>query len=200
MSPRSTALLLRVGGGGDRIIRPLKCLTSILIKARDTLPCAPRDEPCRVTLCSMMLYRRNVPRGWLCSLIWSMMARRMPTFVLQASTTWRERQPLKEKKTGYFHFQKCQSRKGIHKYTVADPRYLSRIPIFIRPGSQILDPGSNNKNKKKRGKEHCWLSFLLAKNFTKLKIIFILNRYRKKFEPVDKDIYYITLYPNNCQK
>ncbi len=35
--------------------------------------------------------------------------------------------------------------------TVTDPECLSRIMIFIRPGSRIPEPGSNNNNNNKRG-------------------------------------------------
>jgi hypothetical protein len=46
-------------------------------------------------------------------------------------------------------------------YSVADPRCLSRILIFIHPRSY---------NNKKRGEISC-LTFFVATNFTKLKII-----------------------------
>ncbi len=56
-------------------------------------------------------------------------------------------------------------------------------------------PGSNN-NIKEEGEKFVVLPFLVAINFTKLKIILFLNRCRQKFEPIDKDFKYF--YPKNC--
>jgi hypothetical protein len=61
----------------------------------------------------------------------------------------------------------------IFGYTVADPGCLSRILIFIYPGSRIPDP--TTKTTKEEGKIFVVLTFCLATNFTKFKIILFLN-------------------------
>ncbi len=56
--------------------------------------------------------------------------------------------------------------------SVAYPECLSWIQIFFHPGSI--------NNKKGLGGKSGWLTFFLAINFLKLKIILFLNRLRKK--------------------
>ncbi len=72
---------------------------------------------------------------------------------------------------------------------------LSRIldPDFYP--SRISDSRSNNSNKVIGGKLLSY--FFMAKNFTKQKNILLLNtnRYRKKFDPIDKRIRVPTFYP-----
>jgi hypothetical protein len=62
------------------------------------------------------------------------------------------------------------------------------LPITY-PGSRISDPGSRSKNSNKREGWKKLLSYLfVATNFTKLKIILFLKCWRKKFEPVFKEL------------
>ncbi len=76
---------------------------------------------------------------------------------------------------------------------VADPRCLSRILIFIHPGSRISYPGSNNTTKREGEKIFFFLPFLVATNIIKLKIILFLNRKEIFFCQNTKN--YSTLYP-----
>jgi hypothetical protein len=61
--------------------------------------------------------------------------------------------------------------------SVADPGYLSRILIFIRPGSRI--PDTKTATKERGEKKLAVVHFFVATNFTKLKIILFL-KCRKK--------------------
>jgi hypothetical protein len=56
--------------------------------------------------------------------------------------------------------------------SVADPGCLSRILIFTHPGSRISDPKTATKE---RGEKNLIITFNVAINFTKLKIIFVLK-------------------------
>ncbi len=71
---------------------------------------------------------------------------------------------------------------------VADPWFLSRILIFFP--IRISDPGSNNNKKEEGEKIFRCLTFFVAINFTKLKIIYF-ESLREKFEPVDKEKYFL---------
>jgi hypothetical protein len=61
--------------------------------------------------------------------------------------------------------------------------------MFIPPGTRILDPDFSPyriQQQNKRGE-----NFYGATNFTKpLKIILFLSRYRKKFDPIGKELLY----------
>ncbi len=72
--------------------------------------------------------------------------------------------------------------------SVADPGCLSRIMIFIHPGSCISDPGSKNSNKREGWKKLVVITFYVATNFTKLQIILVLKCGRKKFGPIFKEL------------
>jgi hypothetical protein len=65
---------------------------------------------------------------------------------------------------------------------VADPRFVSRILIF-----SIRIPGPQQQKGLK--KNFFVLPLFVAINFTK-KVILLLNRFRKKFEPTDKELKY----------
>jgi hypothetical protein len=56
--------------------------------------------------------------------------------------------------------------------SVADPGCLSRILIFVHPGSRIPNPGSKNSNKREGWKKYyLFYLFFVATNITKFKII-----------------------------
>jgi hypothetical protein len=63
--------------------------------------------------------------------------------------------------------------------SVGDPGCLSRILIFIN--SRILDLGSQIQQQQKGKRKFFCLTSFEATNFTKLKIILFLNRYRQIF-------------------
>ncbi len=67
----------------------------------------------------------------------------------------------------------------------------SRILIFTHPGSRISNPGSRiQKQQQKRGvKKIVVITFYVATNFTKLKIILVLKCWRKKFVQIFKESY-----------
>jgi hypothetical protein len=68
---------------------------------------------------------------------------------------------------------------------IPDPDfYLSRIPHL---GPRI------KQQQQKRGKKFVVLLFTVAPNFTQLKIISFLSRFRKNVEPIHNE--YITFYP-----
>ncbi len=64
----------------------------------------------------------------------------------------------------------------------------SRILIFTHPGSRISDPGSKNSNKREGRKKKFLITFYVATNFTKLKIILVLKCWRKKFGQIFKEL------------
>jgi hypothetical protein len=65
-------------------------------------------------------------------------------------------------------------------------------PDFIHPRSQILYPGAWISDPTRATKEEgtSVSSFFVITNLTELKIILLLNRYRKKFEPFAKGLEY----------
>ncbi len=69
---------------------------------------------------------------------------------------------------------------------------MLRIRVFIPdPGFWFLpipDPGSKNSNKREGWKKICSQTFYVATNFTKLKIIFVLKCWKKKFGPIFKEL------------
>ncbi len=81
------------------------------------------------------------------------------------------------------NFQWCVSRMFI-----PDPG--SWFLSISDPRSRITDPGSNSNNKKRRGGKFVVLTSFVATNFSRLKNISFLNRYRKIFEPTDKELKY----------
>jgi hypothetical protein len=75
-------------------------------------------------------------------------------------------------------------------FSVADPGcYFIPDPDFY-----LSDPGSNYSNK--GGEGFVVLTSVVSTNFRKFQIISFLNRYRKRFEPIDKEIKYF--YAKNC--
>jgi hypothetical protein len=68
--------------------------------------------------------------------------------------------------------------------SVADPGCLSRIPDPDFFPSRIPDPKTATKERV----EKKFLPFYVATNFTKLKIILVLKRGRKKFGPIFKEL------------
>jgi hypothetical protein len=70
--------------------------------------------------------------------------------------------------------------------SVADPGCLSRIPDPDNFPSRMPDPTTIKRGKK----SICSLSFFVAINLTKLKMITFLNRYRNRFESNDEEFKY----------
>jgi hypothetical protein len=62
---------------------------------------------------------------------------------------------------------------NLDKSSVADPGCLSRILIFTHPGSRISDPKTATKERVE--KKFVVITFNVATNFTKLKIILVLK-------------------------
>jgi hypothetical protein len=52
----------------------------------------------------------------------------------------------------------------------------------------MLIPAPGSKIQPQKGGGRIFLSLFLSINFTKLLIILFLNRYRKKFEPIEKEL------------
>ncbi len=73
---------------------------------------------------------------------------------------------------------------------IPDPGVQFRFLIlYIRdPGSRIPDPGSNNRNKKRRGKNCC--AFFVAKNLTKLKLFYFWTGAEKNLSQLTTEFYY----------
>jgi hypothetical protein len=67
--------------------------------------------------------------------------------------------------------------------SIADPGCFFRIPDPDFYPSPFSDPGSSKSNKRGGG-ENLFSSFFEATNFTDLKIILFLNRYRKKISQI----------------
>ncbi len=71
--------------------------------------------------------------------------------------------------------------------SLADPECLSGI-LFLSipdPGSLIPEPTTTTEEE---GGKVVVIPFFVATNFTKLKMILFLNRYRKKFEQIDREL------------
>ncbi len=66
-----------------------------------------------------------------------------------------------------------------------DPGCLSRILIFVHPGSRTLDPKTATKEK---GGKIVFFTFFSCHKYHKLKIILFLNRRRKIVGPVYKEL------------
>jgi hypothetical protein len=76
------------------------------------------------------------------------------------------------------------------KHQIRNKHPGSRILIFIYPGSRI------QQHHKRIGKK--LLSYLFCSHkFNKIENYLVLNRYRKKFERIDKELY-IVLPLKNC--
>jgi hypothetical protein len=66
----------------------------------------------------------------------------------------------------------------------------------VYPGSQIPEPTTTKEGGGMCVEYFCLAFFVLAINFTKLKSILFLNRFRKIFEPIYKK--YNIFYPKYC--
>jgi hypothetical protein len=75
-----------------------------------------------------------------------------------------------------------------------DPGCLSRILIFIHPGSRIQDPTTATKG---GGGQFVVLPFFKATNITKLRIFIVIWR-RKEFEQIYEELQYFS--PKNGTK
>ncbi len=69
----------------------------------------------------------------------------------------------------------------------------SRILIFVHPGSPIPKTAT-----KEKGKKICCPTFYCTTNITKLNIILFLNRWRKNFGPIYKELQ--NFLPKNCHE
>ncbi len=58
----------------------------------------------------------------------------------------------------------------------------------VHTGSRMSDPGSKNSNKREAWEKICCPIFFSSHKYQKLKKILFLNRWRKIFEPIYKDL------------
>ncbi len=84
----------------------------------------------------------------------------------------------------------------ILKTSVADTECSSQIPGPNFFPSRILVLGFRIQQQQKRRGKYFFSYLFLAINFTKVKIILLLKRFRKQFEPPNKE----SIYPRNCSK
>jgi hypothetical protein len=94
--------------------------------------------------------------------------------------------------------------RGIYKPIMVNIRCRSLISLITGLGGSVADPDPDlypsrilNQQQQKRRKKEIWcLTLFCSHKLHKIKNYFIFEQAQKKFEPIDKELYYFL--PKNC--